>query len=515
MQGDEPMTTFPPARGGEGASGASRRSDALISLAVNLLGIVFIAGLAFYFGTALFDGVTAVAVAITGIFAACAVIVLAPDAGLLLWFGLAPFGRLFNLSMGRGLPDLSLTRIAAMVLLLVLLAQVAVGKRRLVRFDAVAGWGLAFLVAMSLSIAGSHFGLAGGIQNVFDLVAVPLLCYFFATNLLRKPQHLVWLGIMLALVAAALGVIAAREQLTNQPVLAPVVYRFQYGLHSVKVTSLFGAPATMALTLALPLPFILVGALHSRELGPRLLWYAAAAATGAGLLLTYVRAGWLAAVLGLVIVALFARTESGGRRGGLALVLLVLLLAGLATASGMINQAAIQERLQSERPIEYRKGAISVALEIAQREPVLGVGFDNFSDAGIAAGWRPLGNAGLPTLAPHNLFLYVLTSGGLVALMPLLGLVAAILLRLVRTLAELDRRAPFSRRRNWTLASLAMFLGYLLMANTFDALGAQYASMLLFLILGATFAPPPEPEAGLVPVPRQDAEPAADSGSVA
>ena len=85
--------------------------------------------------------------------------------------------------------------------------------------------------------------------------------------------------------------------------------------------------------------------------------------------------------------------------------------------------------------------------------------------------------------------------------MPLLGLVAAIGLRLVRTLAELDRRAPFSRRRNWTLASLAMFLGYLLMANTFDALGAQFANMLLFLVLGATFAPPPEPEAGLVPAP--------------
>ena len=199
---------------------------------------------------------------------------LAPDVGLLLWMVLAPFGRLFNLSMGRGLPDLSLSRIAAVLLLLLLRAgrggQTAAGALRLQ--SRAGAW--PFSLAMSLSIAGSRLRAgSGGIQNVFDLVALPLLCYFFATNLLRKPRHLHWLGITLAIVAATLGVIAAREQLTNQAVLSPLPYRWEYGQHSVKVTSLFGAPAIMALTLALPLPFILVGAMRSRELGPRLLWF--------------------------------------------------------------------------------------------------------------------------------------------------------------------------------------------------------------------------------------------------
>ncbi len=452
---------------------------------------MLVAGLAYYFGTALYEGVTGRAVAIVAIAAVVITLTLAPDVGLLLWMLLAPFGRIFNLSMGRGLPDLSLSRVAAVVLLFLLLAQVAAGKRRLVRPTAVEGWGLLFLVTISLSIASSRLGWIGGVQNVFDLVALPLLCYFFATNVLRKPRRLHWVAVTLAIIAATLGVIAAREQLTNQAVLSPLPYRWEYGQHSVKVTSLFGAPAIMAFTLALPLPFILVGALRSREIGPRLLWFAALGATGVGLLLTYVRAGWLAAVVGLVTVALLgSRGRHAGFRGVGMLLLLLALLIGLVFGLGLVDTRAIQERLQAEQPIDYRVGAISVGLAIAARAPVFGLGLDNFSDAGIAAGWRPMGAAGVPALAPHNLFIYVLTSAGLLALVPLFGLLAAIGLRLVRTLRALDRAGGSDERRDWVVAALAMYLSYLLMANTFDALGAQLANMLFFLALGAVFAPP-------------------------
>jgi hypothetical protein len=227
------------------------QGDRAIGLAVNLLGIVLIAGLAYYFGNALYAGVTGRAVALVGIAAVVIALTLAPDVGLLLWMVIAPFGRLFNLSMGSGLPDLSLNRIAAGVLLVLLFAQVAAGKRKLAPLTAVEGWGLAYLAGMSLSIAASRLGWVGGIQNVFDLVALPLLCFFFARNLLRKPIHLHWVAVTFAIIAAVLGIIAAREQLTNQAVLSPLPYRWEYGEHSVKVTSLFGAPAIMAFTLAL------------------------------------------------------------------------------------------------------------------------------------------------------------------------------------------------------------------------------------------------------------------------
>jgi hypothetical protein len=230
------------------------RRDRVVSLGVNVLGVVLVGVLALAFGTALHEGAPARYVALAGIAAVVTALVLAPDVGLLLWMVLAPFGALFNIAMGHRLPDLSLDRIAAVVLLVLLSAQVVAGRRRLARLTAVEGWGAVFVLTMTLSIANSRLGWVGGIQNVFDKVALPLLCYFFARNLLRTSRQVHWLAVTFAIVGAMIGLIAAREQLTNLSVLSPVPYRWAYGQHSVKVTSLFGAPAIMAMTLAMTLP---------------------------------------------------------------------------------------------------------------------------------------------------------------------------------------------------------------------------------------------------------------------
>lgn len=486
------MTSEPVAAANAASQPVHSRTDRLIPLAVNLLGIVLVAGLAYYFGSALFEGVTARAVAVVGIVGVVAVVALAPDVGLLLWIVVAPFGRLFNISMGRGLPDMSLNRIVALCVLFLLFAQVATGKRKLARLTAVEGWGLVFLLAMVLSIGASRLGLIGGVQNAFDYAALPLLCFYFGRNLLNKPKRMPWLAVMLAILVAMLGVIAAREQLTNQAVLSPLPFRWHYGQHSVKVTSLFGAPAIMAMTTALPLPYLLTGAMRSKELATRLLWFLALAAAAAGLLLTYVRAGWLTAVVGLAIVALLARRK----RAALMVVLLLALLAALVLGAGLIDVRSLQERLQADQPIEYRMNAISVGLEIAKKAPLLGLGLDNYSDAAIAAGWQPTGRFGLLAVAPHNLFVYVLTSAGFLALLPFLAMLGAMGLRLLHGLRSTERNLAKSGQRDWVVAGLAMLIGYVVIGNTFDALGAQLANMVFFLSLGATFAALEAPDAG-------------------
>jgi O-antigen ligase len=237
----------------------------------------------------------------------------------------------------------------------------------------------------------------------------------------------------------------------------------------------------MAMTTALPLPFVLTGLIRSREPAARLLWGLALAAAGAGLLLTYVRAGWLTAVVGLILVLVLARRG----RAILPVILLIALLAGLMFAAGLIDVRAMQERLQADQPIDYRMNAINVGLAIAGRSPLLGLGLDNYSDAALAAGWRPTGGQGLPAVAPHNLFIYILTSAGLLALLPFLAMLGSIGLRLLQALRALPASSP---QRDWVIASLAMLAGYLLIGNTFDALGAQLANMIFFTALGATFA---------------------------
>jgi len=91
-----------------------------------------------------------------------------------------------------------------------------------------------------------------------------------------------------------------------------------------------------------------------------------------------------------------------------------------------------------------------------------------------------VGGLGLPSVAPHNLFIYVLTSAGVLGLAPLLLLFGLIGWHAIR--AWLAARGG---ARGWPAALLGTLAGYLLFANTFDALGAQLANMLFFTLSGA------------------------------
>lgn len=447
-----------------------------IAPAVNLIGVVLVALSALYLAGELTSAQPLRVAGPIGILALVTVLLWDARAGILLWVAMAPFARLFNFSMGHGLPDLGLNRVAALTLVLLLLPQVANGKRRLKRPDVVEVAGVLFALGMLASVPASRLGLVSGVQNVFDTVLLPLLCYVLARNLLNSDRQVGRLALVFALVLAMLGIIAAREQLTNQPILSPVPYRWAYGEHSVKVTSLFGAPATMSLTTVMALPLAFAGFARSRGL---VRWFCLAAllCAAAGLLLTYVRAGWLTAILAILLVVLLAPRA---RRVGWMLLPVVLIVA-LLVFSGGFDIRAITERLQSDGPINYRLQALEVGFQLAARSPVFGLGLDSYSDAALAAGWRPRGETGLPSVAPHNHFIYVLTSAGLVGLLPLLFMLAG----LVWLALRLYRRSSPSHR-DWLAALLATLFAYVLFANTFDVLAAQLASILLMLLAGAT-----------------------------
>ncbi len=464
------------------------RGDRLIAPMVNLLGVVLVGLVALYLGGALHSEVTERAVALAGLGAVVLVLIAAPDLGLLFWMLLAPFGTLFNLAQGSGLPDLSLNRIASAVLVWVLIAQVASGRRKLARLTAVEGWGILFVLALIMSIGTSRLGWIWGIQVVFDAVVVPLLCFYLARNLFTDRRQLVWLAVLFAVLGATLGIITVREQLTNQAILSPLPYRMSYGQHSIKVTSLFGAPAAMAMTLAVTLPIVFVAATRSSRLGARLGWLAALLAIGGGLIATYVRAGWLAAVAGIVVVVVVSRRA---RPAGL-LLLLIVLFAALIFSGGLADTQAIEERLQSEGSIIYRLQALSTGLDIAAESPWWGLGLDNYSDAAAAAGWQPRRSNATLAIAPHNMFIYVLTSAGIVALVPFVAQLVAAGWRGWRTLRRsrtdgASVHATGASDGDWAAAAIAMLVGYVLVISTFDSITAQFATILFWMSLGALF----------------------------
>jgi O-antigen ligase len=95
--------------------------------------------------------------------------------------------------------------------------------------------------------------------------------------------------------------------------------------------------------------------------------------------------------------------------------------------------------------------------------------------------------AGAWAVEPHNLYIYLLTSAGLVGLIPFLLFLGSIGWLGLRGWWRTGR-SPDGDQGRWT-ALLGTLLAYAVFAYTFDVIYAQLASMLLFLVVGVVLAP--------------------------
>jgi O-antigen ligase len=207
----------------------------------------------------------------------------------------------------------------------------------------------------------------------------------------------------------------------------------------------------------------------------------------AGILQSYVRAGWLAVSLAIFIVILLT---PAARRHGLRLVLVVAVLLALFGGQ-LINSRAIENRLSAEGSIDFRKEAAQAGIQIAARAPILGLGLDNFGEGAAETDWafgRSIGvRLGAWTVAPHNFYLYVLISAGLVGLLPFLLLLGSIGWLGLRGWYRAGR-SPDGDQGRWA-AMLGTLVAYAVFSYTFDSVHAQLASIFLFLVVGAVLAP--------------------------
>lgn len=455
----------------------SRRSGLLLSV---LAALTTLAG-GLWLGRALMSPEWTQAVTLVGLAAAGLLVLLAPGIGLLAWVLLAPYAPhiYLRLDFGSGIPNLDLGRLATLLLLYLLVARAI---WRPADADppwqpAKLGWTEAFMAAstvvMGLSVFSGAGGVISGLQNVFDFVAMPYLVYLFARTWLRGARGMAGMVGVVALAGALMGFITAREQLTGEAVFSPFFYTLEYEQNIRLVMSLFGHPSTIAMALAISVPVLIYGIRFPFAPKMRLWLGLALATTLAGVLFAYMRAGWLGALLGLLVPALLNREL---RRAFLPLTPLLLLVVVLAVFFG-VDLETVQGRLTSEAPITYRFTAWQIAWELFKSSPVLGIGWNQFGRAAATQfGWNPhIKLSDLPS--PHNTYLNVLVTGGVLGLLPYLGVLISIILAGWR----------YWRRRigRETVAVLwATTLAYMAIIASFDAFNAQYANMLYFLIIG-------------------------------
>ena len=375
------------------------------------------------------------------------------------------------------LPKLLLARLFAIAMLVLLLARGVMTGHWTWRRTAldtpllvfVGSTALSTLFAVNRNVA--LFGMYTRDEGLLTILTYAGI-FWLAAQLIPGRQEARDLGRTMLVGACAVTVIAV--YLANM--------RFGAGPETtvgpyVRAFGSMGNPVELGTFLAMLLPFALVVVLDAPSLDQRLLPSAALIILAAGLLLTFTRAAWAAALVGVVIVLMLRRTPRQLLIGaGVVFVVVVALaFASARIGGGPSLVQALGSRIAS--PTTLSQGSIAARLQVwsdslkllAQR-PLVGSGPDTF---GLV--YPSVESAAAPGIdKAHNDLLQVAVTNGLLGVLAYYLIVAAIVVQLWR-----------QRRIRWVAAMFAGMIAY------FIALQAEFswipAALPFWLFAGVGF----------------------------
>lgn len=356
----------------------------------------------------------ALAVGLYGIGTYCLLIVIDPLKGLILWLVTQPlFDKHLNISLGAGIPDLSLTRFCMALITVLLLARTATRQhpaQPITRFDVVA---LLFMVGiLQCGYRGSR-GLLS-LQKVFDLYCVPILCYFAAKNLVtsRRAMHLVLYAVLFMAVYTA--IYAIYETTTGNVLLKPEntsSYDFYTDANLRILRGIWGSNEGFGRILVMGLPIGFYFYLRTPSAARKVFWAICLGVVFVGLFLTYKRIAWLSTLTVVFIMQLFYPQF---RR----LFIVLFIVVGVALAlnwTDISTSNVYVNRINSKRStVEHRTGGWEHALEFWRYRPLLGHGLHQYKNLARAAGYEDL--------TVESEYLHILVSAGLAGFLPYVGL---------------------------------------------------------------------------------------------
>lgn len=453
-------------------------AKALLVLSTILLAGIAI-GLACFMGKRITSDEWPILVTATGLATFVVISIINARHALLLWMVMAPFARFIylDIELGRGIPNLTLSRIMTGVLLLLILAQAATGRRKLVRLSWADFLLLLFCLAAAVSVPSTVTPLKSAAQTFFDRVVIPIAVYFLARNLITNRRDLTAVMYTLVIIGLYLALLATREQLTGDVLFYPEDRSIQYTASIRRVVGLLGNPAFTVLTINMTVPWTWYLLSNARRHRLALLVILGIMMAGAYFCMN--RSGWVGLLVALITMALLIKRF---RQFFVVMLLVGAIVAGVYWAL-IVSSPAVQERLRAQGPIEYRAETWRVALIMLRDNPILGVGYENFSQLYQHYGRWDINAPVLPT--PHNTYLWVLLAGGVVAFVPFiafLGVVVFSALRLWAVARGSSDGFPDAGLAGVFLASMASILTS---ALALDVIYGTFNTMIMFLIMGA------------------------------
>lgn len=371
-----------------------------------LLLVPLITGLGIAFGLVFTSASSTMASSIVNV-VACVVITLKdPLTGFLVWFLLNPFILSFNLTieMGAGFPDLGLDRVTIALILFILLAQAAAGKRKMVRLTSLEIWMFLTWLAVGVSVF-SGANLTSNIQVFFDRYVIPFLTYFVARNLIVKRCQLNRFLVTVVALGAYCAVYGIYTQLTGNVLFVDrgEAQAISYTAHLRQMRGLLGSPHAFGQVFSFIIPISFYKLIAEKVPWKKLVYSLTVIALIVALFLTYKRAAWIGTIASFLIIQRFYPQF---RRLFLAL-LVVALLVMWVTWDQVSESAVVTERVTYKWETgNARTEFWQQAIDLWAVKPILGYGWD---------GYRRL--TGNPV---ENTYLFILLSAGLVGLIPFL-----------------------------------------------------------------------------------------------
>ena len=342
-------------------------------------------------------------------------IILKPINGLLLWIFFMPIVETYiKVDLGRGIPDLSFSRLAIVLMLLMMLLLAAQGR---FQFRPL-GWTDLLIVLVPLGIMASaplsNDPISVLQQSISDYFT-PVAIYFFCKQLIRSERDLrlvLWTLVLFGFVAASAALF---EFFTGQAILIPAqreltrFYRGDTGLRLI--VSILGSTGSMGRVLSGLLPVAIYLALEARQSTVRILLLLIVAVISGGLLVTLSRTPILAALIAIFILQFaYPRFRQFFIVGGLVVALV------LGTNWSRIQDTELAEdRLSDVDNFNGRTPRWTAGLNMWQVNPIRGWGADAYGEQ--SGNFRTDGRRD-DFDAIESEYLHILVSSGLLGFVP-------------------------------------------------------------------------------------------------
>lgn len=226
---------------------------------------------------------------------------------------------------------------------------------------------------------------------------------------------------------------------------------FHYDVSGIDVKrppGTLGQPSYLGTYLALALPIALAISSTSAHRINRIIYALSSTMIGIALVLTHTRGAWLAAFAAVFIIVAYTILKRGRHRTRLlvliACILPVILLAVVVSGSSGLISERISSALEFKGSAEQRLGIWDSTLGLIKERPLAGWGIETFEDIHPRAETESLvrlEGGPVRTDRPHNQFLYIGYSMGVIGLLAYLWIIITVFLsgvRIVRGLGGND-----------------------------------------------------------------------------